>query len=144
MIKMDIREPANKKELKMCFDFRHDLLIKPFGRPKKEHALEKGMTCIGVFDKGLVIGNGIVQKVSEKTARIRCMAVAEGYRNAGLGTKLLGKLEQQAMECGVKTIKLRARETSIRFYKNNGYVLGNECGMRFGKIRRFDMEKAIG
>ncbi len=140
---MEIREPKNKQELERCFDLRYRVLLKPWNqpiaRPYDAHSGKK--LNIAAFDDGEIVGAGQLQKLSDETARIRYMAVEEGWRTRGAGRLMLQRLEDEARKWGMKGVTLNAREEAVAFYEHNGYRVLREVEKLFGSIRHFRMEK---
>ena len=54
-------------------------------------------------------------------AQIRYMGVSEDLRRSGIGSKMLKKLEDDAIKQGANQIMLNARENAVPFYKSLGY-----------------------
>ncbi len=142
---IEIRQPRNKKELEQCFDLRYRVLRKPWGRPRgsEKDEFESSSFHIAAFDGAKVVGTARLQKLSDKTARIRYMAVEEGWRNKGAGKLMLLRLEDEARKWGMKRVTLNAREGAVAFYERNGYRVLREVEKLFGAIRHFRMEKRL-
>jgi predicted GNAT family N-acyltransferase len=49
------------------------------------------------------------------------MGVCEDFRRSGIGSKMLKKLEDDAIKQGANQIILNARENAVPFYKSLGY-----------------------
>lgn len=58
------------------------------------------------------------------------MAIKEGHRNSGIGTKLLSRIESEYQQIGVKALSLSVDKLSpaIEFYRRNGYLHFEESG----------------
>jgi len=56
-------------------------------------------------------------------------AVAKEHRNKGIGKMLLTEFEKKCIEKKATWIMIYASndENTIRFYKNNNYILGKKC-----------------
>lgn len=142
---MEIRPPKNKEELEQCFELRYKILRKPWDQQRgtEKDELEYSSFHIAAFDDGKVVGTARLQKIVPKVARIRYMAVDEGYRNRGIGAKMLNRIEEEAKKWDIEKIKMNARENAVGFYKKHGYVVTGEGKLLFGVIRHFKMEKQI-
>ena len=81
---------------------------------------------VSVFN-GVVVGFILLQITDE--INIVSLAVDKQYRNIGLATKLVKKLEQFAIDIGVKTISLEVRRhniTAYLLYEKLGFSLRRE------------------
>jgi N-acetylglutamate synthase-like GNAT family acetyltransferase len=142
---MEIRQPRNKQELGQCFDLRYRIMREPWGRPRgsEQDEFESSSFHIAAFDGVKVIGTARLQKMTPKTAKIRYMAVEEGWRNKGAGKLMLRRLEDETKKWGMKRVTLNAREEAVAFYEHNGYRVLREVEKMFGSIRHFRMEKKL-
>ena len=73
-------------------------------------------------EKGEAVGCGAFRLLEEKTAEIKRMYVRERY--AGLGSRILCCLEQQAAAMGYDVVRLETRKVNqgaVAFYMKNGY-----------------------
>ncbi len=62
------------------------------------------------------------------TARILMLAVDEGYRNTGIGSKLLELFENEAKKKNVTNIRLEVRidnNNAIKFYQKRKYIISD-------------------
>jgi len=71
------------------------------------------------------------------------MAVDEDYRKKGIGSRLLKKLEEAAIERKAEQIVLNARENALVFYKKNGYCIVAKGHTLFGSIPHYVMKKEL-
>jgi GNAT superfamily N-acetyltransferase len=78
---------------------------------------------------------------SEQTVKIRQMIVIPEYRNQGIGSLLLNKIEEIFYALGVNHFYLHARQESLNFYLKNGYTpVGNsflELGITHQRADKF-------
>lgn len=71
-----------------------------------------------------VVGCGALQRVDERTAEIKRMWVAPGWRGAGLGRRLLSALEHEAADAGYVRVMLDTNAVlaeAIALYEQSGY-----------------------
>ena len=68
-----------------------------------------------------IIGAVLSSDENEDTLLIGELAVDEKYRKAGIGTKLIQQLEQNAVKLNKKEISLGAQEPAESFYLKLGY-----------------------
>lgn len=71
-----------------------------------------------------VVGCGALQRVDERTAEIKRMWVAPGWRGAGIGARLLAALEHEATDAGYTRVVLDTNAVlreAIALYERSGY-----------------------
>lgn len=76
--------------------------------------------------------------------QVRYMAVEETWRGRGVGSAILGALEEEAGRWGLEQLILQAREAVVGFYARHGYRDVGEGPVLFGEIRHRTMEKDLG
>lgn len=96
--------------------------IFPYGRKIYEKSL-----IIGVTMDGKIAGFAAVyvNDHGTKQAYLTYIAFLEEYTHLGLGTKLLGRVIEQAEQAGMTSIKLEVRKTNARaraFYRKLGFA----------------------
>ncbi len=85
---------------------------------------------LGLYHGEIIIG--IVSSMSERfhnlasSSRIRGMAILAQYRDSGLGSYLLEKIEGKLKLNNIKWSWLKARENALSFYVKNSYVIIGE------------------
>ena len=142
---MNIIEPKSSEEFKKYYNLRYEILRKPWGqsvgseRDKEDETSIHRLIIDDSTEETLAIGRLQFNSIDE--AQIRYMAVADGYQGQGLGSKILGALEKNALEQGVRWIILQARENAVQFYKNNGYEIVKKSYILFGEIQHWLMRK---
>lgn len=112
------REYALEKEL------RNRVLRKPLGLMLSEQDLQgedRQSHLVAMDGRGLVVGC-ILVAFTEKMAKIRQIAIEEGYRGKGIGTKLMTGAEQIVRDRNLGTVTLNARQTARRFFEKLGYT----------------------
>ena len=129
MLNYFIKSPENKEEWEEYFLFRWEMLRKPLGMSKEslEDELEDNSFHLTAVSKknNNIIGSGRVHFNSKEEAQIRYMAVSENFKREGIGSEIVKRLEEYALNNGAKTLILNARKEAIKFYKSLDYLEGN-------------------
>jgi len=140
---VEIREPRTEEEMEAYYRLRWKILRKPWNQPygsEKDDMEENAFHIIALMN-GNIIGVARLHFNYPQEAQIRYMAVDERYRNIGIGSRMLKKLEEKARRRGVEKIILDARENAVEFYRKNGYRVVRPSKILFGEIKHFLMEK---
>lgn len=142
---MKISEPKTKKDFEEYYDLRWRVLREPWGQPKgsEKDSLEDKSIHIMAVEGNQVIGCGRLHFNSPEEAQIRYMAVEEDMRGKGVGSRILTGLEKKAKKKKAKRIVLNARESAVKFYENNGYIVTGEGHKLFGEIEHKRMKKEL-
>jgi predicted GNAT family N-acyltransferase len=138
--------PSTKKELKLYYDLRFEVLRKAWNQPKKSVKDEWEDISLHVLmlnEDNEAIATGRLQFNSDQEGQIRSMAVKEGYRNIGLGTQVLRFLEVKALEKKLTRIILDARDKAVHFYERNGYEIEGPSYTLFDEIPHMKMTKQL-
>jgi len=117
------------KEYQQMVNMRNEILRKPLGLNFSTDELEneKDEILIGAFEDEKMLGCCMLIKMTNKTVRLRQMAVMNNLRGKGIGRALMNFAENIAMDLGYRTITMHARKTAIGFYEKLGYsVVGEE------------------
>ena len=69
-----------------------------------------------------IIGYVHIQFWPDQRAAIRIIAVDENKRNQNAGSQFLALIEKWLKSLGVKSIHAESRQSSLRFYRKNGYT----------------------
>jgi len=120
----EIRSPASEKEWETYDSFRWEVLRKPLKMsqiPLKDNLEEVSIHLMGVTSEGKVLACGRLHLNTSEEAQIRYMGVSEDLRRSGIGSKMINKLEEEAINQGANQIMLNARENAVAFYKSLGY-----------------------
>ena len=141
----EIRSPASEKEWETYDSFRWEILRKPLKMshiPLKDNLEEVSIHLMGVTSEGKVLACGRLHLNTSEEAQIRYMGVSEDLRRSGIGSKMIKKLEEEAINQGANQIMLNARENAVAFYKSLGYF---EVGLYESDIQipHTRMEKKI-
>ena len=141
----EIRSPTSEEEWERYDNFRWEVLRKPLKMshiPLKDNLEEASIHLMGVTSKGKVLACGRLHLNTSYEAQIRYMGVSVDLRRSGIGSKMIEKLEEEAINQGANQIMLNARENAVAFYKSLGYfeVGPYESDIQIPHIR---MEKQI-
>lgn len=126
-------------------DLRHRILRLPLGLSLFEEDLASDADDIHIaaFENTKIVGILLLKPLDNQTVKMRQVAIDEGYKASGIGTKMIAFAEKYCRENNIKTITLNARETAVAFYKKNEYQIVSDVFYEVG-IRHFRMEKLIG
>ena len=141
----EIRSPTTEEEWERYDDFRWEVLRKPLKMshiPLKDNLEEASIHLMGVTSEGKILACGRLHLNTSEEAQIRYMGVSEDLRRSGIGSKMIEKLEEEAINQGANQVMLNARENAVAFYKSLGYF---EVGPYESdiQIRHTRMEKKI-
>ena len=120
------------------YDLRNEVLFAPLGienHPEYDEVLDAellstGVRHIGAWQEGadehsskLVAAARLVQKISNSWS-IQRFVVAERVQGLGVGSAMLDELVQVALRQSVEPVEitLNARNSSIDFYRKNGFT----------------------
>ena len=84
----------------------------------------------------------VVTPLTETHAKIRQMAVDTNFQRQGLGTQLVGKVEQELAAQGFGEVELNARDIAVDFYKRLGYETEGDLFLEVG-IPHWKMTKKL-
>ncbi len=121
------------------------MLRKPLNlsRGSEQDELEEIAFHIAAYINHKVIGVGRLHVESDGSARIRYMAVHDDYRNQGIGSNILRKLEKFASTNNLRVCWLYARAAAVTFYSKNGYVIKGESNSELSVLKHERMEKSL-
>ena len=91
---------------------------------------------------GDIVGTGRLIIDNETEARVGRMAVEFSRRGHGIGSAILGFLENEALKLGIKIVILHAQNYVKEFYVNSDYHEHGDTFMEAG-ILHIEMRKAI-
>jgi len=142
----DIRLPKSSEEWDAYYLCRWELLRKPWDQPpgseRDEHDAD-GYHVMAVDDQDNVIGVGRIHFNNTTEAQVRYMAVKDDWSQKGIGSLILTRLENYAIEKGASKIMLYARENAIDFYLRRGYFTQGPAHNLYGQIPHLHMTKTI-
>jgi thioesterase domain-containing protein len=140
------RAPKNQAELEQYYHLRWQTLRKLWQQPsgsEKDDLEAQSYHRVIVDDMDKIVGVGRLHKYSQAQAQIRYMAISHHLRGKGLGKLLVIELESVAVQAGVKTIELNARDNAIGFYQQLGYVNEGYSHTLFGEVSHNKMTKTL-
>ncbi|MBS7629078.1 GNAT family N-acetyltransferase [Candidatus Bathyarchaeota archaeon] len=142
---VEIKEPKTAEEFEKYYELRWRVLREPWGQPpgSEKDDLEGEATHIVALIGGEIIGVGRIHFNSNIEAQIRYMAVENHYREMGVGSMILKRLEDVARVRGARRIVLNAREEAVKFYRKHGYEVVGDAGTLFDSIRHWRMIKNL-
>ncbi len=142
---MIIKSPQTRKEFFDYYDLRWRILRAPWNQPKgsEQDELEGLAIHIIAVENDKIVGCGRAHFNSDEEAQIRYMAVENEWQGKGVGKLILDELEKRVVEKGAKKIILHARESVVKFYEKNGYIIIRESHTLFGEIKHFLMIKEL-
>ncbi|WP_339278624.1 N-acetyltransferase [Paenibacillus sp. FSL W8-1187] len=73
---------------------------------------------------GAVVGCGSLTRLGQDLVEIRSLGISEGHKGAGIGSKLVAKLIEQAQAQGIP--KIMALTYEVRFFERNGFSVVNK------------------
>ena len=141
-----IINPKTKTQIEEYYKLRWLTLRKDWNQEigSEKDIYDKDSIHRMVIDKnGLVLAVGRLHYNSIIESQIRFMGVHPSYRRINLGTIILQELEKISKETNHYKIILQARESAVKFYSSNGYVLEKKTHLLFDNIQHFLMSKRM-
>jgi len=142
---MIIRSPLNRHEYDAYYTLRWQILRAPWGQAKgseKDKLEDVAVHRIAIVDQQIIAGARL-HFIDKTTAQIRYMAIADNFKNKGIGKLILQSLEKAAKEKNSRLIILHARETVVDFYKKQSYQLLEKSHLLFDEIQHYKMQKNL-
>lgn len=120
-----IRLETNDDLYKEALDLRYELFFSEQGLPREIlfDALEKDSIHIAIVAKNLLCAYGRLSEERPHIFKISQMVVRPHMQRQGLGTKVLTKLTNVALENGAKEIYLNARLQAVTMYEKLGFEI---------------------
>lgn len=141
-----IAAPDSAEEWEDYYRFRWRLLRAPWAQPPGSERDEFEADAHHLLARngfGEIVAVGRVHFPTADEAQIRYMATGFEYRGRGIGSGILARLEQVAIDRGAKRIFLNARAGAVPFYERLGYTIQEPGPTLFGQIRHELMTKAL-
>jgi ribosomal protein S18 acetylase RimI-like enzyme len=123
------REVTSDEELNAVNDLQKNVL-RLGGHKDRVHITGSGMVIAAI------LGEKIIGAGQEDLAEIYCLAVDPGFQGHGIGTELLAKLEEVAINEEATTTELTTYDAED-FYANNGYRLVGRVVARTGLVQKY-------
>jgi thioesterase domain-containing protein len=138
--------PESEHELEHYYQFRWQMLCKPWGYPqgseKDEYDSISAHRMI-TNQQGEVIAVGRIHLNANDEAQIRHIAVQADMKGKGLGKLILHALEKIAIDKGVERLVSNSREQSIDFFLACGFEIVQELPEELGQLKRQQMVKYL-
>jgi len=111
-------------------------------------ALEKpGVALLVARDGATVVGTAALVDNGDATAELKRMFVSPTARGLGVGSLLLGAVEDRARDLGIRVLRLETglpQAAAIAFYEKHGFAHIPQFGQYVGDPTSVCMEKALG
>ena len=145
MDSLEARAPKSSAEWEAYYELRWRILRAPWqqggcDRDETDSTSTHRMAC---RSDGKVLAVGRLHRLDENSGQIRYMAVENGFERRGIGTLILGALEQAAIDMGIEKMILHARERAVPFYQRRGYTTVESSFLLFGEIQHYLMTKKL-
>jgi len=143
--RFQIREPRTDEEWQAYYALRWRILRAPW----QQQGPERDETDAGSIHRMVyspeqgVIAVGRLHRVNATTGQIRFMAVDTGRQRHGIGSQLLGALEDAAPGLALNQLILQARESAVPFYTHHGYRVLEKTFLLFDEIQHYLMQKTV-
>jgi predicted GNAT family N-acyltransferase len=135
---------AAPDDLPALHALRHEVFVVGQGVPPDLERDEHDATAdhvVAVRD-GALLATGRLVRRRDGLGSIGRMAVAPEARGQGLGAAVLRRLEQQAVDRGLRRVELHAQLHALTFYRSAGYERFGETYLEAG-IEHVSMRKAL-
>ena len=131
-------------ELQGAFDVRARVFVREQQIPAEDELDEADETAIHAVavHRETIVGTGRAVLGSDASARIGRMAVLKGYRNRGIGGRVLEFLENSARSRGSRLSILHAQKYVQGFYARRGYEAHGEIFLEVD-IPHIEMRKHL-
>ena len=106
-----------------------------------DHLNNPDVIHIAAYKAGVMIGTQRIFRNKDEYT-IGRVAVLKAYRNTGVGTAMLAYAQKQALNNGIKTLKLGAQLSAVPFYEKNGYI-GYGSVYLDANIKHINMKKNL-
>ncbi len=140
-----VRRPISALDFALYFDLRWRVLREPWTTDResgKDEHEDDAVHLMAYVDQRLA-GVGRLNFNTPTEGQIRYMAVEPSFRGRGIGSMILGKLEEFARSNGSTTLVLNAREAVVPFYQKHGYAVSGAAGKLFDCIVHWRMFKNL-
>jgi thioesterase domain-containing protein len=141
-----VETPESDSELEAYFDFRWQMLGKPFNFPKGSERDEYESVAEHRFvrnQSGEVIAIGRLHFNAPEEGQVKHIAVSSELRGKGVGKLIIAALEAVARSNGVLRIVTNSRDTSIPFFESCGYEIEGNPTVELGVLNRQQMIKRL-
>jgi putative acetyltransferase len=117
------------------YAFERLVVLIDYFSPAKIEQLNQERDCFVAELENLIVGTAALEG-----ATLQTFFVHPAYQKQGIGTRLLGEVEQSARRKGLTHLKANASITGTAFYERHGYV---KTGKVFEGVagKQIEMEK---
>jgi predicted GNAT family N-acyltransferase len=142
---VEAREPRGDTEWAAYYELRWRILRAPWQQqgPERDETDDISIHRVVCDRHGRVLAVGRLHRVDDNTGQIRFMAVDTDQQRRGYGTLLLRALEQAALDQGLETVILQARENAVPFYLGHEYRVVEKSFLLFGEIQHYLMSRQL-
>ena len=138
--------PTTAQDWASYYDLRWRVLREPWAQPRGSERDSLDETAFHLCAKcasGSIIATGRLHFNSLTEAQVRYMAVDPAFQGCGVGKRLLEALEALARSLGCRIVTLNSRDSALRFYQKQGYIVDSPAPILFGSIEHVKMSKQI-
>ena len=135
---------ASPEELEAAMAIRFRVFVDEQGVPPEEEKDESDTTAVHAIAllNGLPVGTGRLVPLATGEGQIGRMAVDVTYRNTGIGSLVIQRLEEEARRLGISTAILHAQTYVKAFYLSHGYQEEGDVFLEAG-IEHIMMRKKL-
>ena len=137
--------PKSHDDYKRYYQFRWEQLRKPLDLPfgsELDPLDEISFHCMAVINQDELVGIGSIQPAEIDSMRIRYMAVNKDFQRLGIGSAIINKLLEYAIENHATKCWLNARSNALEFYLRQGFKVVAEVETEL-EIPHFKMETLL-
>ncbi|AWL10840.1 Galactoside O-acetyltransferase [Saliniradius amylolyticus] len=141
-----VQTPETELELEHYFQFRWQMLRKPWNYPEgseKDEYEQVSSHRMVVDSNGDIIAVGRLHFNTPEEAQVRHIAVHPDYQGKGLGKLIVSALESIARNQGAERMVTNSRETSTDFFLSCGFEVVGEATTELGQLKREQMCKKL-
>ena len=137
---IEIRTPITPKEY---YALRYDVLRKPLNQPIGSERNDGDLKGIhfALFENGMLRAIARLDKVDDKTAQTRFVAVDTVVQGKGFGKLIMDAIEAKSIARGDKKMILHARDYALPFYLKLGYTEIEKSYKLYDVLQHYLMEK---
>jgi N-acetylglutamate synthase-like GNAT family acetyltransferase len=129
------REVTSDEELNEVHDLQKNVL-RLGGHKDRVHITGSGVVIAAILGERIIGAGHVTKRAQEDLAEIYCLAVDSDFQGYGIGTELLAKLEEVAIDEEATTTELTTYDAED-FYANNGYRLVGRVVARTGLVQKY-------
>ncbi|MFB6221463.1 MAG: GNAT family N-acetyltransferase [Halolamina sp.] len=126
-----------------------------FGFPMKAEEATAGEVEVWIRDhrvfvaeaEGTIVGGVRLEAAGDDTLQLSRLAVREGWKGMGIGSRLLKHAERAAREDGYGSMRLTTPENHpylVEFYRSRGYAVVGDYPLEYREYDEVVLEKRLG